>query len=357
MINSLSLFNFESHRDTHVDFSNGVNVLVGESEQGKSAILRALYWVIFNRPSGEDFRSHWGGTTRVELCTDTVKVIREKGKGVNQYIIESLKDGSQTPFTGFGTNVPEPIAKALDLKPINIQTQFEGHFLLPPISSGEVAKQINQYVDLEIIDTSLANINSKVKEFDKSKSEKQGQLDLLSEEIVADYEHLDKAEKELATIETLEKRFENISNNLNILDNLVVTATKIDAELDNYGHIEDAEKGIQEVQKLSNQYKEEQQINNTFCNLLDQYDIIKNKLQRYSNVGSRKELIEELEILGTSYRTDGANLSLLRGLCNTIAENKGQIKKLAETIKINEEKIEKLLPKGSLCPTCGQEIK
>jgi len=229
--------------------------------------------------------------------------------------------------------------------------------LLPPISSGEVAKQINQYVDLEIIDTSLANINSKVKEFDKSKSEKQGQLDLLSEEIVADYGHLDNAEKELAAIETLEKRFENISNNLNILDNLVVNATKIDAELDNYGHIEDAERGIQEVQKLSNQYKEEQQINNTFCNLLDQYDIIKNKLQRYSNVGSRKELIEELEILGTSYRTDGANLSLLRGLCNTIAENKGQIKKLAETIKINEEKIEKLLPKGSLCPTCGQEIK
>ena len=184
---SLDIFNFESHRETHVTFADGVTVLQGESEHGKSAILRAMYWVMFNRPSGEEFCSKWGGLTQVELTTDTVKVTREKGAKVNRYTLETLHNGSKLQFNGFGQAVPPEIAEALKIEPINVQTQFEGHFLLPPISSGEVAKQINQYVNLEIIDTSLAAANAAVRDFDKEVQAKTASMKALETEITEKY--------------------------------------------------------------------------------------------------------------------------------------------------------------------------
>ena len=59
MLKSLKIRNFESHRNTQLNFHPGVNVIVGESDQGKTAILRALEWVLFNRPLGEDIKSNW----------------------------------------------------------------------------------------------------------------------------------------------------------------------------------------------------------------------------------------------------------------------------------------------------------
>ena len=59
MIKSLELFNFQSHAHTLIEFSDGVNIISGTSDSGKSAILRALRWVIRNEPSGLGVVSWW----------------------------------------------------------------------------------------------------------------------------------------------------------------------------------------------------------------------------------------------------------------------------------------------------------
>ena len=46
MIDKIKIENIQSHKNTELNLSNGINVIVGSSNNGKSAILRALYWAI-----------------------------------------------------------------------------------------------------------------------------------------------------------------------------------------------------------------------------------------------------------------------------------------------------------------------
>jgi DNA repair exonuclease SbcCD ATPase subunit len=54
-IKRLILENFQSHKYSEVDFAAGLNVIVGPSDTGKSAVIRALKWVLYNEPSGDFF--------------------------------------------------------------------------------------------------------------------------------------------------------------------------------------------------------------------------------------------------------------------------------------------------------------
>jgi exonuclease SbcC len=44
MIKSIKIQNFETHIKTHLDLHPGVNVIVGESDEGKSGIIRSIKW-------------------------------------------------------------------------------------------------------------------------------------------------------------------------------------------------------------------------------------------------------------------------------------------------------------------------
>ena len=70
MLSCLSIENFQSHEHSFLEFSKGINVITGSSDSGKTAILRALYWIIWNRPQGDSFKSWWGGDTKCSLVID-----------------------------------------------------------------------------------------------------------------------------------------------------------------------------------------------------------------------------------------------------------------------------------------------
>jgi exonuclease SbcC len=133
-----------------------VNVLVGESDSGKSAIIRALNWVVNNKPSGDSFRSHWENSyTGVGVVVDKFIVWRDKGKE-NIYAIKLEKDlgksiESLQVFRSFNQDVPEEIKNLLNISPLSLQSQFSSPFLLS-MSSGEVAKYLNKIVHLDKID-------------------------------------------------------------------------------------------------------------------------------------------------------------------------------------------------------------
>ena len=54
-IRRLVIDNFQSHEHTEVEFGSGLNVVVGPSDFGKSALVRALRWVLYNEPRGANF--------------------------------------------------------------------------------------------------------------------------------------------------------------------------------------------------------------------------------------------------------------------------------------------------------------
>ena len=91
MIEYIQLRNFQSHKDSELEFSPGVNVIIGDSDQGKTAIMRAFYWLIFGKPSGDSMRK-WNTKADTEVTVETAEhqISRIRGKSVNQYIVEMI---------------------------------------------------------------------------------------------------------------------------------------------------------------------------------------------------------------------------------------------------------------------------
>lgn len=151
MIKSIHLQNFQSHKDTSLVLSPKVTAIVGATDSGKSAIFRALYWLAMNRPSGDAFRSHWGGDTKVSVVLDTDDLIeRTKGEGTNEYRTNAKV------YKAFGADVPEQVRALLRMDELNFQSQFSLPFLLGD-TPADVARKLNEVAGLELIDVAQTN--------------------------------------------------------------------------------------------------------------------------------------------------------------------------------------------------------
>ena len=159
MINSLQIKNFQSHKNTKLEFSEGVNVILGPSDSGKSAVMKALKWAINNRPSGDKICSWWGGETEVKILTDEGIITRKKDKSDEYRLGDPLGEYKDLIFKAFGLTVPEEISSTLNISEVNIQNQADAHFLISK-TPGEVAAHFNKVARLDKIDIATNNVNS-----------------------------------------------------------------------------------------------------------------------------------------------------------------------------------------------------
>lgn len=166
MINSVLIHNFKSHKDTRVEFCNGVNVFVGLSDHGKTNVIRAINWVANNRPLGDGVINRDSTEASVEISIshakggETVTVRRTKGKSTNEYVINGDTDH---PFTAFGSDPPPQILDVMNLSEINLQRQFEPYFLVFD-SPGQVATFIRSITKLDEIDRVIDVISHHIKQ-------------------------------------------------------------------------------------------------------------------------------------------------------------------------------------------------
>jgi exonuclease SbcC len=156
VIERLELIDFESHKNTVVDFSQGLNIITGNSDAGKSSLLRALRLVLNNEPGGEDFINFNADVCTVKLHMDGHEIVRRKGRSnkVNEYIL----DGKV--LKAFGQGVPDEVRAVTGLTEVNAEWQFDRRPFLLAETGGYVASKLNEIVNLELIDSSLKNIGS-----------------------------------------------------------------------------------------------------------------------------------------------------------------------------------------------------
>lgn len=170
MIKNITVANFQSHKLTSLELHPGVNAIVGSSNSGKTAVLRALYWLRFNRPSGVDFVSHWNqdkngnpvkSTTVAIQLTDSLGIQRRRAKDFNGYTVHDPRtEAPGKELEAVKTDVPEEIESALNMSDVNIQRQMDAPFLLSA-SSGEVARFFNRIIRLDLIDRVLSTAESR----------------------------------------------------------------------------------------------------------------------------------------------------------------------------------------------------
>ena len=157
MFEQIFIKNFQPHRDLTIDLDERITTIVGPSDVGKSAVIRALRWVCLNVPVSSLIRE---GAKKavVQVSVDGQITTRSRGSE-NAYAL----NGNE--FKAFRTSVPDPISDHLNLEPINFQGQHDSVYWFSE-SSGEVSRQLNSMVNLGIIDETLSYV---AREVNKSK--------------------------------------------------------------------------------------------------------------------------------------------------------------------------------------------
>ena len=232
MIQAVEITNFQCHKHSLLEFSPGVNAIVGPSDEGKSAIIRAMGWVVQNDPAGLAFRSHFAGKgelTSVAISMDDGRwVTRERDETVNRYQLWNIKD----PLEAFGQGPVKEVLETFNLSSFAIQGQHEQYFLLQS-SPGEVSRVLNELTGLGVSDDLLKKVGSILYKARDGISNADEQIERLKEEI-KEYAYLDRLEVDLGKLEkVLTERELAREERRGILD-LTLQVDKVDAQVEEW---------------------------------------------------------------------------------------------------------------------------
>ena len=222
MIGSIEAWDWESHEHTLIEgISPGLNLFRGDSNSGKTSIVRILKLVAYNDFDTKCIRT---GATKCVVLVKTERGSVKVTRGPKHNLWEVTKIGQATQyFDKIGVNVCPEAAEILGLNvitlgdvkiPVNIMDQLESHFMLSSIggkdASGSMRAQIVDEIsglsgiEALIKDVSLDHhrfgreINETEKKMEEIRSQLHSEVDLQKEEVV-----LGKAEKELTDHTTI----------------------------------------------------------------------------------------------------------------------------------------------------------
>jgi DNA repair protein SbcC/Rad50 len=343
MIDSVEIHNFQSHKYSKIDFHPGVNVIVGTSNSGKSAILRALFWAKDNRPSGTAYVSHWNRNEKGDAIGDTSIVMESNGHRIarvrsnksNGYFLDGVG------LDAVGLNVPDQVKAALNLDSVNVQRQMDAPFLLSN-TAGEVAEYFNGIIRLDIIDTMLSkaessrrSINKNLEALNKEKTEIEKEKET--------YNWIEYADALCTKISNMEEKRNAIITNYNTLESISK-------------NIVDSSAGISELSKitmLGSIVNEIDDMINANSALNKMRDNVKTAFININESTRKLQAIESsllLEHVVIEAEKISDKIAAVAEIAESIATSDLAIKRFSNEIDANT----KLIP--DMCPLCGSQL-
>jgi len=274
-ITKVRIENFQSHEDTEFDLSPGVNLIVGSSEAGKSAILRAINFAMHNEPRGDDFVRIERDETRVHLWwSDGCYLCRIKGDNRNAVIIRD-KDGFETGFDRIGNSLPQEALDILGNPPIDSESgpiayadQHQPLFLVT-LTASELPKTISRLTGIDDFEDAAELLNKEANAANKK-------------------------------IKDSTKRIEHIDAQLKNFDNLDEQLEKLDAMEELAVQIDEISSVVQKAQVLKDSYDDIKKIGraaNTALKAAQQIAVLADQLppidEVFDNLGKAKKLLEK----------------------------------------------------------------
>ena len=230
MIKSITIQSFEAHDDTTVHFGEGMNSIVGLSNSGKSAIIRALMVVVGNEWDKDMVRTG-SEFCRVKVETERGWVEAERGEKVNRWRCQE-GNGEIQIYQKVGTSVPELATKILGMGKKdrgngisefpNFQTQLEKHYMLSEVgekkaTSNVIALMMDNAIGLGGMEDLIKDFSSDLLKDKKWLNEKQEEIvtlksDIMDEMIFIQYEN------EIKKIGKLKDRIESMDSDISTAD-------------------------------------------------------------------------------------------------------------------------------------------
>lgn len=325
MFKHLTIVNYQTHRKLEVELDPKVTTIVGVSDVGKSAILRALRWVCLNKPGGEADR-RWGSkNTTVKLRVGKKVIVRKRGKA-NIY-----KLGDKT-FKAFGTEPPTDIQNILRVDDTNFQQQLEQHFWFS-LTPGQVSKQLNRIVNLDVIDKSQSTINAELRKAKTVVDVIRNRLRDAKTELKT-LAWVPRCERELTRLKSMSEHLEALSNKQVSLQRLVRAITRLQMEGDSL-----TDKGVTAKARL----KQARSLLGLQRRIEDLAELTA-EIEKGEQI--RAATIPDMIPIGKSI----SNISQLSQLIYQIEELETQ----CHAIKTKNSRRKERLSKQKICPVCGK---
>lgn len=377
MIKKIQIINFESHKDTTIEFSETFNVIIGDSDGGKSSIIRAISAVCYNRWSPDMMRVG-EDECRITLTTGKgiVTLIKNFKEKINAYEIISFSDpkGEKIKFETIGTSVPEQVYNITEMRELelgdtkdipNIMYQLEKHYMLAEINgksctSNLIARVFDKVIGLGGMEDLISEISSSMLVNKKQITKNNEKIDILRQKIhnESDIEQKEKCIDESSKLFNKIKQTQSFLKRISFYDeeiNKLRSRWKlIDNRIINF-ESDYAKEILNKINSMSSTY-------NSISNIYNLY-INKKKLQEQLTLN-----IENIKIINQQ------EIDNLKRRCNTLYKMDKLISKYEEKIalsnqlQVNIKKLEKehnflsleleeIKIKNKICPLCGNTFK
>jgi exonuclease SbcC len=354
LIKSLVIQNFQSHKKTSLTFHPGINIITGDTDSGKTSIIRAIYWARFNRPNGDEYISNWNRDnkgkpvkpTAVIIENDNCKIKRVKSADMNGYKIYTSEEPLK--LEAVGMDIPEEIPKLLNIDDTNIQMQLDPPFLLSK-SYGDVAKYFNSIIRLDLIDKVLSKAETKRRENNANK--KQVEISIKEvEDKLETYDYLEAAEELINKIDKIENRINKNTETINAINNLKIQLATYDKIISKSNSILSAAPLIQKIKSLQSAIDEKAETLTVFSSNLREWTKYNKIIDGAADFDLIDNLIEKINTLRINTFDKVKKVENIRRLIDEYNAAEETIENAEKEIRINI----KLLPKT--CPLCGSKL-
>lgn len=371
-IKKLDLINFQSHKFSSLEFDEGLNVIVGPSDNGKTSILRAIRWVFYNEPQGfgmlrnnEDFVS-----VRIYFNND-YSVERKRSKKDNLYIIYNEKTGEVKEFNSLRTGLPPEVLNLMNIRKINldknsdinfnIQFQHDGPFMFA-YSSTQKAALIGKMYNLDVVDKAIDETNKDIKS-QKSDIKRLNEEIKNLDEMIKVYDGIGREEELLLNRQNLTKKIEA---NLEKLEEIYRLKEKLSDNIEKNKYLKDKIKDFDKI--LSSQELIDKAIKD--YELFEKYKNYKTKYTKIlDEIKTAKTIYDKSKKISDNVNLDETILKSLN-LYNKLLDLQKKLKELASSIdkgrlyiKDNNDKLNNnlkeytnLLIELKKCPYCNSDI-
>lgn len=352
MISSIEIENFQNISKAKLDLDPGINIVIGESDQGKSAIVKALNWLFFNRPQGDAFVRDIGPNKKASRCSVSValeegtKVKRYKARDVNAYEINGTKKKA------LRTDVPEEVSKALNVTETNIQTQFQPFFHLSQ-SPGQRAKTLNRAVGLNEIDEVIGRVNALARTASTETKRLEAEVEKREAE-AAKYQWVGELEEKFELLTSSWDEYKTKAVNLDLLDLFLKEAYQIQEEIDELNTLLKAELDLKRLTKMLKQAIDMGERKAELNSIIGRIEICQEELENWKPYLEAEQMVDDLIL-----KVD--EIKSLREQDQKLNSTICEIKDASDAIegwKEQEDHFKELLGNwkrdNPVCPLCGK---
>lgn len=353
MWKSVKIKNFQIHKNLELDLKYGVNIIAGSSDSGKSSLIRAIVSLLTNKNFSSDYAT-WGSEgeeMEVTIETDSNIVSRFREGKKNGYRVNGKE------FIAIRNQVPTEVSDLFHVSDVNIGNQYEPFFLLSS-SSGEVARRIQDFCDLSLIQKTIHRADCLEKEAKvryRNLNEEKTRID----EELESMSWIETCKASLSSIQKKKKRLDKLSDDIQKLNEVIQKDRKISALKLKFLPVLRYEENFQILEARAQKLEEKKKYYRLLLNVYDK------AIKRREEIEANRKIIKLLafekpvaELLGEFNAQQEKKKQILeyKHILEKYHSIRQQIQTFEKTINELEKEEHEVKKQIKICPTCGQEM-